>query len=81
MTPNEVTYTTLNNGHCKGGKVVICLALVEHMKENGYELNIHTYDPLMNGFHKENDLIQIRRLREYTMKSTMYISLLCRWMT
>ena len=81
MTPNEVTYTTLNNGHRKGGKVVIYLSLVEHMKENGCEPNIHTYNPLMNGFHKENDLIQIiRRLRVYTMKSTMYINLLW-WMT
>ena len=80
MTPNEVTYTTLIYGHCKGGKVVIYLALVEHMKENGYEPNIHTYNPLMNGFHKENDLIEIRRFKGYTMKSTMYISLLW-WMT
>ena len=82
MTPNEVTYTTLNNGHCKGGKFVIYISLVEHMKENGCDQpNIYTYNPLMNGFHKENDLIQIiRRLRGYTMKSTMYISLLW-WMT
>ena len=61
MTPNEVTYTILNNGYCKGGKVVIYLALVENMKENGCEPNIHTDKLLMNGFHKENDLIQIRR--------------------
>ena len=83
MIANEVTYTTLNNGHCKGGKVVIYLALVEHMKENDCDQpNIHAYinNPLMNGFHKEKDLIQIRRLRGYTMKSTMYISLLW-WMT
>ena len=79
MTRNEVKYTTLIYGHSKGGKVVIYLALVEHMKENGCEPNIHTYDPLMNGFHEENDLIQIRRLRGYTMKSIMYISLLW-WM-
>ena len=60
-------------GHCIGGKVVIYLALVEHMKEKyGCDQpNTHTYNPLMNGFHKENDLIQIRRLRGYTMKSTM----------
>ena len=64
--------TALNNGHCKRGKVVIYIALVENMKENGCDQpNIHTnYNPLMNGFHKENDLIQIRRLRGYTMKST-----------
>ena len=82
MKPNEVTYTTLNNGHWKGGKVVIYLALVEqYMKENGCDKpNIHTYNPLMNEFHKENDLIQITRLRGYTLKSTMYISLLW-WMT
>ena len=76
MTPNEVTYTTLNNGHCKGGKAVIYLALVEHMKENGCDQPyIHNYinNPLMNGFHKENDLIQIRKLRGYTMKSTMHV--------
>ena len=61
-------------GHCKGaGKVVIYLTLVEHMKENGCEPNIHTYNPLMNGFHKKNDLIQIRKLRGYTMKSTMHV--------
>ena len=72
MTLNEVTYTTLNNGHCKGGKVVIYLALVEHMKENGCEPSIHNYKTLMNGFHKENYYLQIRRLRVYTMKSTMY---------
>ena len=76
MTPNEVTYTTLINGHCRGGKVVIYLALVEHTKENGCEPNINTYNPLMNGFHKENDWIQIRRLRAYTMKLNMYIILL-----
>ena len=79
-TKRSNRYTTLNNGKCKGGKVVVYLALVEHMKENGCEENIHTYNPLMNGFHKENDLIHIRRLRGYTMKSTMYISLLW-WMT
>ena len=75
MIPNEVTYTTLNNGHCKGGKIVIYLALVEHMKENDCDQpDIHTYNnPLMNGFHKENDLIQIRRLRGYTMKSTIHV--------
>ena len=74
MTPNEVTYTTLNNGHCKEGKIVIYHALVDHMKENGCDQpNIHTNNLLMNGFHKENDLIQIRRLRGYTMKSTMHV--------
>ena len=82
MTPNEVTYTTLNNGHCKGGKVVVYLALVDHMKENGCDQpKIHTYitNPSMNGFQKENHLIQLGRLRGYTMESTMYISLLW-WM-
>ena len=50
----------MNNGHCKGGKVAIYLALVEHMKENGCDQpNIHTYNPLMNGFHKGNELIQM----------------------
>ena len=76
MTPNEVTYTTLIYGHCKGGQVVIYLALVEHMKENGCDqpnINHNNYNPLMNGFHKENDLIQIRSLRGYTMKSTMHV--------
>ena len=70
MTPKEVTYSTLNNGHGKGGKVAIYLALVDHMKENGCDQpNIHTYNPLMNVFHNEKDLIQIiRRLRGYTIK-------------
>ena len=85
MTPNEVTYTTLNNGHCKGGKVVIYVALVEHMKENGCDQpNIHTnYNPLMNGFHKENDLTQIRGWEGLPWNRTtcMYISLLCKWLT
>ena len=60
MKPNEVTYTTLNNGPCIGGNVVIYHALVEHMKENGCDQpKIHTYinNPLMDGFHKENDFI------------------------
>ena len=74
FTAGSSQYTTLNNGHCKGGKVVIYLTLVEHMKENGCDqANIHTYNPLMNVFHKENDLIQIRRLRRNTMKSTMHV--------
>ena len=81
MKPNEVTYTTLIYGHCKGGKAGIYLALVDHMKENNCEPHIHAYNPSMNEFHKENDLIQRKRLIGYTIKSTMHISLLCRWMT
>ena len=43
MTPNEVTYATLNNGHCKAGKVVVYLSLVDHMKENGSDHAKYSY--------------------------------------
>ena len=61
LAPNEVTYTTLIDGYCRGGKVAIALTLVEWMKENGCEPNIHAYNALMNAFLQGKSSIRGRK--------------------
>ena len=57
LVPNGVTFTTLIDGQCKGGKVDLALKNFQMMLAQGVRPDLVTYNALINGLCKVTNFV------------------------